>query len=216
MAAARLWRPRGSRSGWPPTATPGLRAARAGGYDVVVLDVMLPRRDGFVVLESLRQCHVDTPVLFISARDAVEDRLRGLGLGAEDFLVKPFAPAELAARVRAILRRTAGGRRDVREPLRVADLEVDLLRRRVARRGRPLHLTSKELAILSLLVCHKGEVISRRFIGEQVWGRPPCDHSNLIDVHVRRLRAKVDDPYDRSLIHTVRGVGYSVDDRQHG
>jgi len=144
-------------------------------------------------------------VLVLTARDAVRDRVRGLELGADDYLVKPFAFAELLARVRALLRRTAG---QPPETLRVADLELDLVRQRAARAGRPLDLTPKELTLLACLVRRRGEPLSRAELADEVWGVRYEAESNVVDVHVRRLRSKVDDPFERKLIHTVRGVGY--------
>ncbi len=188
----------------------GLYAARTGPYDLIVLDVLLPGRDGWSVLAELRRGGVVTPVLFLSARDAVPDRVRGLDLGADDYLVKPFAFSELLARVRSVLRR---GPSRQSEALHAADLEIDLPRHRAARAGRRLDLTPKEFALLALLARRAGEVLSRALIAEQVWDMNfDCD-SNVVDVHVRRLRAKVDDPFERKLIHTVRGAGYVLEDR---
>jgi two-component system copper resistance phosphate regulon response regulator CusR len=188
----------------------GLHLARSASYDLIVLDVQLPGCDGWVVLADLRAAGVRTPVLFLTARDAVGDRVRGLELGADDYLVKPFAYAELLARIRTVLRRGPARRPDT---IRVADLEVDLVRHRAARAGRPLDLTPKEFALLTLLARRAGEVLSRTLITEQVWDVNFDADSNVVDVHVRRLRAKADDPFDRKLIHTVRGVGYVLDDR---
>ncbi len=186
----------------------GLRRALDGAYDLVILDVMLPRRDGWSVLEELRRHGKQTPVLFLTARDTVADRVKGLELGADDYLVKPFAFAELLARVRSVLRRAAA-----RDVVRVADLEVDLLGDRAARGGRPLDLTPKEFALLALFARRAGEVLTRRDIAEQVWGVRAETDSNVVDVHVRRLRAKADDPFAARLIHTVRGVGYVLEER---
>jgi two-component system copper resistance phosphate regulon response regulator CusR len=188
----------------------GLRLARDGDYDLIILDVMLPGRDGWSVLEELRRAGRQTPVLFLTARDTVHDRVKGLELGADDYLVKPFAFAELLARVRSVLRR---GPPRPPEAVRVADVELDLLRRRATRAGKRLDLTPKEFALLSLLARRPGEVLPRRLIAEEVWDVDFDTDSNVVDVHVRRLRAKVDDPFDRKLIHTVRGVGYVLEDR---
>ena len=188
----------------------GLHSALTGSYDLMILDVMLPERDGWSVLAALRAADVETPVLFLTARDAVEDRVKGLTLGADDYLVKPFAFAELLARVRTILRR---GPARAPETVRVDDLDIDLIRHRAQRAGQRIDLTPKEFALLSLLARRTGEVLSRALIAEQVWDVNFDPDSNVVDVHVRRLRAKVDDPFDKKLIHTVRGAGYVLEDR---
>jgi two-component system copper resistance phosphate regulon response regulator CusR len=188
----------------------GLHQATTGGYDLVVLDVLLPGRDGWSVLAELRRAGVGTPVLFLTARDAVPDRVRGLELGADDYLVKPFAFTELLARVRTVLRRGPARQPEV---LRVADLEVEPARLRATRAGRRLDLTPREFALLALLARRTGEVLSRTLIAEQVWDMNFDSVSNVVDVHVGRLRAKVDAPFDRKLIHTVRGAGYVLEDR---
>jgi two-component system copper resistance phosphate regulon response regulator CusR len=188
----------------------GLRRAQSGDYDLIILDVMLPGRDGWSVLTELRQAGKQTPVLFLTARDSVHYRVKGLELGADDYLVKPYAFSELLARVRSILRRGPARQPDT---VRVADLELDLVRHRASREGRRLDLTPREFALLSLLARRAGEILSRTLIAEQVWDvNFDCD-SNVVDVHVRRLRAKVDDAFDRKLIHTVRGVGYVLEER---
>jgi two-component system copper resistance phosphate regulon response regulator CusR len=188
----------------------GLRRALAGGYDLVILDVMLPQRDGWSVLAELTRLGQPVPVLFLTARDAVADRVKGLELGADDYLVKPFAFTELLARVRSVLRRRAA---PPPELLHVADLEIDLVRHKAARGGKRLDLTPKEFALLALLARRRGEVLSRALLAELVWDLRLEGESNVVDVHVRRLRSKVDDPFARKLIHTVRGVGYVLDDR---
>ncbi len=188
----------------------GLHMARTGGYDLLVLDVMLPGRDGWSILSALREAGVATPVLFLTARDSVQDRVKGLDLGADDYLVKPFAFSELLARVRSVLRR---GPTRTPEVMKAADLEVDLLQHRAIRGGKRLDLTPKEFALLSLLLRRRGEVLSRTSIAEQVWDMNFDSGTNVVDVHVRRLRSKVDEPFDRKLIHTVRGVGYVLEDR---
>jgi heavy metal response regulator len=176
-------------------------------FDLIILDVMLPGIDGWQLLQIVRR-NAQTPVLFLTARDAVEDRVKGLELGADDYLVKPFSYAELLARVRTLLRR--GPPREV-EHFRVADLELDLLRRRVSRNGERLTLTNKEFALLHLLLSREGEVLSRAQIASQVWQMNFDSDTNVVDVAIRRLRAKVDDPYQPKLIHTVRGMGYLLE-----
>ena len=188
----------------------GLTLANTGDYDLVVLDVMLPRRDGWSVVEEMRRNGTDVPVLFLTARDAVPDRVRGLELGADDYLVKPFAFSELLARVRTVLRRKPVQRP---ERIEVADLVLDLARHRVTRAGDLLDLSPKEFLLLSLLARRAGEALSRTVIAERVWDMHFDPGTNAIDVAVRRLRRKVDEPYAQPLIHTVRGVGYVLDDR---
>ncbi len=177
-------------------------------FDLVILDVMLPGLDGWELVQVVRRRSAHTPVLFLTARDAVEDRVRGLDLGADDYLVKPFSYAELLARVRTLLRR--GPPREV-ERFQVADLELDLLRRRVSRQGERISLTNKEFALLHLLLLRQGEVLSRAQIASQVWQMNFDSDTNVVDVAIRRLRAKVDDPYTLKLIHTVRGMGYVLE-----
>lgn len=186
----------------------GLHLALHHEYDLVILDVALPERDGWSVLAALRHAGRATPVLFLTARDAVADRVKGLELGADDYLVKPFAFSELLARVRSILRRGP-----VRQPevLQVADLELDLIRHKAARGGQRLDLTAKEFALLSLLARRRGEVLSRTLIAEQVWDMHFDSDTNVVDVAVRRLRRKVDDPFPQKLIKTVRGSGYVIE-----
>ena len=188
----------------------GLHLALSQDYDLVVLDVMLPERDGWSVLAAIRQAGKQTPVLFLTARDAVPDRVKGLELGADDYLVKPFAFSELLARVHSILRRGPGRQP---ETVHVADLELDLVRHKAARGDQRLDLTAKEFALLSLLARRKGEVLSRTLIAEQVWDMHFDSDTNVVDVAVRRLRRKTDDPFPRKLIHTVRGMGYVLDER---
>ena len=188
----------------------GLHLAVTFDFDLVILDVMLPGQSGWDVLSAMREQGRQTPILFLTARDSVEDRVRGLELGADDYLVKPFAFSELLARVRSILRRGPGRQPEV---VRIAGLEVDLPRHRAQRDGKRLDLTPKEFSLLSLLVRRRGDVLSRTLIAEQVWDVNFDSDTNVVDVHVRRLRAKVDDPFPTKLIHTVRGRGYVLEDR---
>ncbi len=187
----------------------GLHLATSGDYDLVLLDVMLPGADGWSVLRALRR-ERQTPVLFLSARDAVSDRVKGLELGADDYLVKPFAFSELLARIRTLLRR---GSAQVPQRVVVADLEVDLLRRRVTRGGERIDLTAREYALLDYFVHHLGEVVSRTLIAEHVWDMNFDSDTNVVEVAVRRLRAKIDDAHTVKLIHTLRGVGYVFEAR---
>ena len=189
--------------------TDGLHMALTSPYDLVLLDVMLPGTDGWTVLQTLRRQR-DTPVFMLSARDAVADRVRGLQLGADDYLIKPFAFSELLARVQTILRRGALKPATV---LRVADLELDTARRRVSRAGQRIDLTAREYALLDHFMRHEGQALSRTLIAEHVWDMNFDSDTNVVDVAVRRLRAKIDDPFERKLIHTVRGVGYVFEAR---
>jgi len=188
--------------------TDGLHLALTEAYDLVVLDVMLPGLDGWQVLEAIRHAGKDMPVLFLTARDQVTDRVKGLELGADDYLVKPFAFAELLARARTLLRR---GKAKEPEVLHVADLELDLLRRRVSRGSRRIDLTAKEFGLLELLMRRQGEVLPRSLIASQVWDMNFDSDTNVIEVAVRRLRAKMDDDFDPKLIRTVRGMGYVLE-----
>ncbi len=176
---------------------------------LVVLDVMLPGIDGWQVLQGIRRAGKNMPVLFLTARDSVDDRVKGLELGADDYLVKPFAFSELLARVRTLLRR--GGMAKEPEFLRAADLELDLMRRRVTRSGKKINLTSKEFALLELLLRRQGEVLPRSLIASQVWDMNFDSDTNVIEVAIRRLRAKIDDGLEPKLIHTVRGMGYVLE-----
>jgi two-component system copper resistance phosphate regulon response regulator CusR len=186
----------------------GLLLAREGTFDLIILDVMLPDRDGWSVIQELRKGGQSLPVLFLTAMDSVADRVKGLELGADDYLVKPFAFSELLARVRSLLRRP---QLKPSERLAVADLELDLSRGDARRSGKPLGLTRQEFLLLSLLVRRKGEVLSRTFIAEQVWDMNFDSGTNAVDVAIRRLRRKVDDPFEVKLIQTTRGLGYMLD-----
>jgi heavy metal response regulator len=185
----------------------GQHLVQESEYDLIILDVMLPGLDGWQLLQIIRR-KWQTPVLFLTARDAIDDRVKGLELGADDYLVKPFSYAELLARVRTLLRR--GPPREVEQFL-VADLSLDVLRRKVTRNGQRLTLTNKEFALLHLLLNREGEVLSRALIASQVWQMNFDSDTNVVDVAIRRLRAKVDDPYPVKLIHTVRGIGYMLE-----
>jgi two-component system, OmpR family, copper resistance phosphate regulon response regulator CusR len=183
----------------------GLEMAREGKPDAVILDVMLPMRDGWSVLTELRRCGNNTPVLMLTARDAIDQRVKGLSLGADDYLIKPFAFAELLARIQSVLRRRIA---QAEEPLQYAGLTVDLMHHRVTRSGTAIELTPKELLLLSLLLRYKTQVLSRALITEHVWDMNFDADSNVVDVHIRRLRSKVDEPFEQKLIHTIRGRGY--------
>ncbi len=187
----------------------GLHLALTEAYDLAILDVMLPGIDGWQVLQGIRRSGKDMPVLFLTARDDIDDRVKGLELGADDYLVKPFAFSELLARVRTLLRRR--GKAKESEILQAADLELDLIRRRVARSGKKINLASKEFALLELLLRRQGEVLPRSLIASQVWDMNFDSDTNVIEVAIRRLRAKVDDGFEPKLIHTVRGMGYVLE-----
>lgn len=189
------------------SGTDGLSMACVGDYDVMVLDVLLPGRNGYDVVTELRARGVGTPVLMLTARAQVEDRVRGLDAGADDYLTKPFAFAELLARVRALIRRRE---RDVPSPLTVADLSLDPVSHEVRRAGQRIDLTSREYAVLEFLMRNRGRVVTRTSMIEHVWDMHFDSDTNLVDVYIRHLRAKLDDPFQLKLIHTVRGVGYVI------
>ena len=188
----------------------GLQLAKQSAYDLLILDVLLPRRDGWSVLSELRRVGNQTPVLVLSAIGSVDERVRGLGLGADDYLVKPFSFSELLARIRSILRRGP-----VRQPevFRISDLEIDVPHFKASRGGSRIDLTPKEFQLLSLLARRPGEVFTRTVIAEQVWDMNFDSDTNVVDVHIRRLRSKVDEPFATKLIHTVRGLGYVLEVR---
>ena len=187
----------------------GLHLALTESHDLAMLDIMLPGLDGWGVLAGIRRSGKDMPVMFLTARDAVDDRVKGLESGADDYLVKPFAFSELLARVRTLLRR--GNKAPATQFLKVADLELDLLRRRVSRAGKRIDLTAKEFALLELLLRRQGEVLPRSLIASQVWDMNFDSDTNVIEVAMRRLRAKVDDDFEPKLIRTVRGMGYVLE-----
>jgi two-component system copper resistance phosphate regulon response regulator CusR len=188
----------------------GLRLAESNDYSVIILDVMLPGMNGWEVLRALRVKGKTTPVLFLTAKDAVPDRVKGLELGADDYLVKPFAYSELLARIHTLMRRGPVLRPNV---LRVADLELDFQALRASRAGKRLDLTPKEFALLALLMQRGGEVLTRTRIAERIWNVDFESDANVVDVHMRRLRIKVDEPFEKKLIQTVRGVGYVLEER---
>ncbi|MGE1151675.1 heavy metal response regulator transcription factor [Pseudomonas kitaguniensis] len=185
----------------------GLHQALETPFDVIVLDVMMPKMDGWEVLRRLRK-EADTPVLFLTARDDIADRIKGLELGADDYLIKPFSFAELVARLRTLTRR--GPSREEAQ-LQIADLQIDVLKRRVSRAGTRINLTNKEFALLHLFATHQDQALSRSMIASRVWDMNFDSDTNVVDVAVRRLRLKIDDPFQLKLIHSVRGIGYRFD-----
>ncbi|WP_340680632.1 heavy metal response regulator transcription factor [Paraglaciecola sp.] len=192
----------------------GYHAAISERFDLIILDVMLPDINGWQILQKLRSAELSVPVLFLTAKDSLEDKVKGLELGADDYLIKPFAFAELLARVRSLLRR--GMRKVIPDVLEVADLSLDIPKRRATRNNIRIELTNKEFSLLELLVRSQGEVLPRSLIASQVWDMNFDSETNVIDVAVRRLRAKIDDPFPSKLIHTVRGMGYKLDVEDDG
>jgi two-component system copper resistance phosphate regulon response regulator CusR len=178
-------------------------------YDIVLLDVLLPGIDGWSIIRQMRANGIPTPVIFLTARDSLGERIRGLDLGADDYLVKPFAFSELMARIRTVLRRG----RETPTSLRISDLELDLIRHKVVRRKQSIELTPKEFALLLLLARTPNEVVGRKVIAKEVWNMDTASDSNVVDVAVRRLRRKIDYPFDKPLIHSVYGVGYVLGER---
>lgn len=192
-----------------PNGVDGLHLALSNEYDVIVLDVMLPGLDGFSLLESLRVAK-QTPVIMLSARDRIDDRVRGLRAGADDYLVKPFSFLELIARLQALTRR---GRAQEPAQIRVGNLQVDLLSRRASRDGSRIDLTAKEFALLAVLARRQGEILSKTAIAEMVWDMNFDSSTNVVEVAIKRLRAKIDGPFEPKLLHTIRGMGYVLESR---
>lgn len=188
----------------------GFHLATNNQYDIIILDVMMPKMDGWTVVKKIREHNIQTPVLFLTARDQVDDRVKGFELGADDYLIKPFAFSELIARIRSLLRRKQPLSN---ETLTIADLEIDIVKHRATRGDVRLNLTAKEFMLLVLLAKRSGEVLSRTYIAEQVWDINFDSDTNVVDVAIRRLRQKVDDPFEKKLIHTVRGMGYLLEEQ---
>lgn len=198
----------GYTTDWVQDGLVARQQALADEYDLVVLDVMLPGLNGWDILAAIRQANKTMPVLFLTARDHIDDRVKGLELGADDYLIKPFAFAELLARVRTLLRR---GRQRDDDSIHVANLDLDLRRRRASRDGKRIELTAKEFSLLELLMRRQGEILSRTFISSQVWDMNFDSDTNVVEVAIKRLRSKIDTPFEPKLIRTVRGMGYVLE-----
>lgn len=186
----------------------GLHMATHENYDLIILDIMLPKHDGVTILKRIRDAGIHTPVIFLTAKDSAEDKVKGLNTGADDYVVKPFSFPELLARIHACLRR---GKHNVSLQLSVSDLELDPITRKVFRGNEKIELTPVEFSLLEYLMYHKGQVVTRTMISEHVWDSDFESFSNVVDVHIAKLRTKIDKKYDRKLIHTVRGVGYVLE-----
>ncbi len=182
-----------------------LEYIEAAEYDVIILDVMMPEMDGFELIKTVRSCGISTPVIFLTARDSVEDRIAGLDLGASDYVIKPFSLAELMARVRAVVRKSSGNATNIYE---IADMTVDTATKKVVRGGKEIDLSAKEFALLEFMIRNKGVVLSREKIENNIWNFDYEGGTNAVDVYIRYLRRKIDEGFDTKLIHTVRGSGY--------
>jgi DNA-binding response OmpR family regulator len=190
------------------TGTEALEWVTIGAFDLIVLDILLPEVDGLTVCREMRLRGIQTPIVMLTARDAIDDRVAGLDAGADDYLVKPFAIKELLARLRALSRRASDLPKTA--VLQVADLTFDTRSHEVTRGGREIVLVAKEYAVLGCLMRARGQILSRTQIAEQVWSYDVFNQSNVVDVYIRNLRRKIDDPFDRKLIHTIRGLGYRL------
>lgn len=188
----------------------GLFLATQNQYDAIILDVMLPQIDGWSIIQKIRKINIEIPILFLTAKDAINERVKGFELGADDYLIKPFAFSELLVRIRALLRRKQPQSADT---LQIADLKIDVQKHKAVRGGHEIHLTAKEFMLLALFMRKKGEVLSRTFIAEQVWDIHFDTDTNAIDVAIKRLRDKMDKDVNKKLIHAVRGVGYVLEER---